>query len=291
MSNANEQWDIVTSVGLTALGVAAARAIETGRDGALVRDHFAGPFVRAADPPQPMPTSPQDPATAADHWSWMADFLAVRSRYFDEYFAAASRSGIRQVVLLAAGLDARAHRLDWPAGTRVFEVDQPGVLEFKERVLAEQGAQPACERQVVDTDLRENWTKALTEAGFDPSAPTAWLVEGLTPYLPAAAEQQLFDEIDRLSAPGSQVGVEWVHDITAMVDDQAFHQSSDELGVDLRQIWSTEPRTPADERLRGLGWAVDAESLAAAGARWDRGFDASGGQLVGEHGRLATARR
>lgn len=291
MANTNEQWDIVTSVGLTALGVAAARAVETGRDGALIQDHFAEAFVQAADAPRPMPTSPQDPAAAAGHWSWMADFLAVRSRYFDEYFAEAGRSGVRQVVLLAAGLDARAFRLDWPTGTRVFEVDQPKVLEFKDRVLAAQGAQPACERHVVDTDLRENWTKALTEAGFDPAAPTAWLVEGLTPYLPAAAEQQLFAEIDRLSAPGSRVGVEWVHDVAAMIDDPEFRRTSQLLGVDLNDLWNTEPRTPADERLREQGWALRAESLAEGGARYGRVFEGAEGSLIGDRGRLATAHR
>lgn len=288
----NEQWDIVSSVGLTALGVAAARAVETGRTGALVQDPFAARFVGAAEPPTPMPTGPEHRAAAEDHWTWMADFLAVRSRYFDDYFAAAGRTGVRQVVLLAAGLDARAFRLGWPAGTRVFEVDQPRVLEFKDRVLDEQAAQPTCERHLVDTDLRENWTKALTEAGFDPSAPTAWLVEGLTPYLPAAAEQQLFAEIDRLSAPGSRVGVEWVHDIAAMLQEDAFRESSSNLGVDLAEIWSAEPRTPADERLRGQGWAVDAEALGEVGARLDRPFDASSGaQLIGDRGRLATAKR
>lgn len=291
MVNANQQWDIVTSVGLTALGVAAARAVETGRDGALVRDRFAEPFVRAANPPQPMPTSPHDPATADGHWAWMADFLAVRSRYFDEYFAEAGRSGVRQLVLLAAGLDSRSFRLDWPAGSRVFEVDQPKVLEFKDRVLAEQGAQPASERRIVDTDLREDWTSALTAAGFDPSVPTAWLVEGLTPYLPAAAEQQLFAEIDRLSAPGSRVGVEWVHDVAAMLEEPAFRPSAELLGVDLAELWSTEPRVPADERLRGLGWAMRSETLAEAGARYGRAFDSAEGRLIGEHGRLGIAER
>ena len=288
----NEQWDIVSSVGLTALGVASARAVETGQDNALVQDPFAEHFVRAANPPTPMPTGPQDPAAASDHWTWMADFLAVRSRYFDDYFAAAGDSGVRQVVLLAAGLDARAFRLDWPAGTRVFEVDQPKVLEFKDRVLAERGVRASCQRQVVDTDLRENWTKALTEAGFDPSQPTAWLVEGLTPYLPAAAEQQLFAEIDRLSAPGSRVGVEWVHDISAMLAAPTFQQSSTSLGVDLADLWSSEPRTPADERLRGQGWAVEAETLSQVGARHGRRFNGDdNGRLVGEHGRLAVAKR
>lgn len=291
VTSTNEQWDIVSSVGLTALGVAAARAIETGRGGHLVQDRFAEPFVRAANPATPMPTSHEDPAATSGHWAWMADFLAVRSRYFDEYFAAAGESGVRQVVLLAAGLDARSFRLDWPAGTHVFEVDQPKVLEFKDQVLADNAVRPTCERHVVDTDLRENWTDALLAAGFDPAAPTAWLVEGLTPYLPAAAEEQLFAEIDRFSAPGSHVGVEWVNDIGAMLDNPMFQRSSDQLGVDLRDLWSGESRTPADKRLRGQGWSLSAETVGQAGARYGRTFDAEAQQVIGDHGMLATAQR
>jgi methyltransferase (TIGR00027 family) len=286
-----QQWDIVSNVGLTALGVAAARAVETGREGALIRDPFAEPFVRAANPPRPMPTTPRELDTASEHWGWMADFLGVRSRYFDEYFATASGAGIRQVVLLAAGLDARAFRLDWPDGTRLFEVDHPKVLEFKNQVLAERDARPTCERHVVDADLRENWTKALTDAGFTPDTPTAWLVEGLTPYLPAAAEQQLFTEVDRLSAPGSQIGVEWLNDIHAMFGDRMMGESSEEIGVDLRDLWNTEPRTLVDDRLRALGWVLDTETLAQAGARYGRSFETNGGDLIGQHGRLATAQR
>lgn len=291
MVNANQQWDIVTSVGATALGVAAARAVETGRDDALIHDRFAEAFVRAAEPSHPLPTSPQDPAAAEGFWPSMADFLAVRSRYFDDYCAEASRSGIRQLVLLAAGLDTRPFRLDWPDGTRIFEVDQPQVLVFKDQVLAAQGARASFERHVVDTDLRDDWPGALATAGFDPSAPTAWLVEGLAPYLPAAAEQELFAEIDRLSAPGSRVGVEWVHDLAALLDEEKFRSSADLLGVDLTELWNTEPRVAADERLTGLGWAVRSEPLAEAGARYGRSFDAERAHLIGKHGRLGTARR
>lgn len=103
--------------------------------------------------------------------------------------------------------------------------------------------------------------------------------------------EQLFAEIDRLSAPGSRVGVEWVHDVAAVVEQAAFRQSSANLEVDLAEVWSAEPRTPGDERLRGHGWAVDAAALREVGAH-GRPFDASSGaQLIGDRGRLATAKR
>jgi hypothetical protein len=103
----------------------------------------------------------------------------IRTRFFDDYLTAAIAARCHQVVLLAAGLDTRALRLAWPAGTRVFEIDLPGVLSFKDSVLAAQGAVPRCERIKVPADLCTDWTAALAEAGFDRSTPAAWLAEGL----------------------------------------------------------------------------------------------------------------
>ncbi len=138
----------------------------------------------------------------------MIDSQAVRTHFFDAYFAAAAQAGIRQIVLLAAGLDSRAYRLDWPAGTIVYEIDLPKVLEYKTETLAGHGATPIAERRPVPVDLRHDWPQALRDNGFDASQPTAWLAEGLLPFLPAAAQEALFVAIDALSASGSQVSVE-----------------------------------------------------------------------------------
>src|SRR6185312_7496555 len=183
-----DSWEITESVGATALGVAAARAVETARDDALIRDEFAYLLVSAAGPEWAQMAS-SDPAWIGDDEEFRQlhdmsrDYQAVRTHYFDEYFHAAMRAGIRQVVILAAGLDSRAYRLNWPAGTTVFEIDQPKVLEYKTSTLDAHGAQPRARRVPVAVDLRDDWPAALIAAGFDPSQPTAWLAEGLLPYL------------------------------------------------------------------------------------------------------------
>jgi methyltransferase (TIGR00027 family) len=113
---------------------------------------------------------------------------------------------VQQTVILAAGLDARAWRLDWPAGTVVYELDQPQVLQFKQTAL--DGKHPKAGYVGVPIDLRENWPQALQKRGFNPGSPTAWLAEGLLPYLPSAAQDLLFERIQSLSAPGSRLAVE-----------------------------------------------------------------------------------
>ena len=133
----------------------------------------------------------------------MIDFMAVRTAFFDEYFLNAAASGVRQVVILAAGLDARAWRLPWPDGTTVYELDQAKVLEFKSTTLQARGAQPTSRLVSVAVDLRQDWPTALQEAGFDASSPTAWSAEGLLRYLPAQAQDLLFERIHALSPAGS----------------------------------------------------------------------------------------
>jgi methyltransferase (TIGR00027 family) len=140
----------------------------------------------------------------------MGNYQAVRTHFFDAYFAQASGAGIRQVVILASGLDSRAYRLDWPAGTVVYEIDQPKVLEYKSTTLTENGTRPSARLHHVPIDLRLDWPKALHEAGFDGKQPTAWLAEGLLMYLPGDAQDRLFEQITDLSAPGSRVAAETV---------------------------------------------------------------------------------
>lgn len=138
----------------------------------------------------------------------MINYQAVRTHFFDAYFAAAAAAGIRQVVILAAGLDSRAYRLDWPAGVTVYEIDLPKVLQYKSETLAGHGAAPIADRRPVAVDLRHDWPQALRDNGFDASQPTAFLAEGLLPFLPAAAQEAMFASIDALSASGSRVSVE-----------------------------------------------------------------------------------
>jgi methyltransferase (TIGR00027 family) len=218
-----DTWDLASSVGVTATMVAAARAVATRADRPLINDPFAEPLVRAVgvDLLTRLATGQVDPndlndvhdgaaasAGSAGAMSRMADNMAVRTKFFDEFFLGATRAGIKQAVILASGLDSRAYRLAWPAGTVVYEVDQPQVIEFKSRTLAELGAAPTVDRRVVAVDLRDDWPAALRGAGFDPTQPTAWSAEGLLGYLPPEAQDRLLDTITELSAPGSRLATE-----------------------------------------------------------------------------------
>ena len=215
-----DTWDLASSVGATATMVAAARAVASRAERPLISDPFAEPLVRAVgvDLLTRLATGEvnandlndvHDGATgSAGAMSRMADNMAVRTKFFDEFFLDATNAGIKQAVILASGLDARAYRLQWPAGTVVYEVDQPQVIEFKSRTLADLGAAPTAERRVVAIDLREDWPAALRAAGFDPAQPTAWSAEGLLGYLPPDAQDRLLDTITELSAPGSRLATE-----------------------------------------------------------------------------------
>ena len=212
----NDTWDIASSVGATAVMVAAARAAETARDGALINDPYAKILVADAgtgaweymlDDDFIAKVAEAD-AELAPLFEHMGNYQAVRTLFFDDFFARAVEAGIRQVVILAAGLDSRAFRLPWPAGTTVYEIDQPKVLEYKSATLAAHRVQPSADRREVPIDLRQDWPAALRDAGFDPAAPTAWLAEGLLMYLPADAQDRLFAQVTELSAPGSRVAAE-----------------------------------------------------------------------------------
>jgi methyltransferase (TIGR00027 family) len=200
-----DTWDLASSVGATATMAAAARAIASREERSPIDDRFAEPLVRAVgvDLLARLASGEVPPGDLVEQ-VWI-DVAKVRTRFYDEFFLEA---GITQVVILAAGLDSRAYRLPWPAGTVVYEVDRPRVLEFKTRTLAELGAEPTAGRRVVAADLRGDWPGALRAAGFDPARPTAWSAEGLLGYLPPDAQDRLLDTVTELSAPGSRVATE-----------------------------------------------------------------------------------
>lgn len=201
----DDEWDIVSSVGYTALLVAGWRALHAMSAQPLVRDDYAKHFITASADPY-LTGLLADPGTSQGATAFPR-LYGVQTRFFDEFFSSAAEGGLRQAVIVAAGLDSRAYRLNWPSGTTVFEVDQPKVLEFKGRVLAEQGAEPAARRQAVAADLRDDWSIPLRAAGFDSQRPTAWSVEGILPYLTGDAQDTLFTRISDLSAPGSRLAI------------------------------------------------------------------------------------
>jgi methyltransferase (TIGR00027 family) len=212
----DDTWDLASSVGTTATMVAAARAMASKDARLPIDDPFAEPLVRAVGIPffVDMIDGRLDLAQLGDGGAERAQAMvagmAMRTKFFDEYFAAATDRGIRQAVILASGLDSRAYRLPWPQGTVVYEIDQPAVIEFKTATLAELGAEPTATRRPVGIDLRGDWPEALRAAGFDAAAPTAWLAEGLLIYLPPEAQARLLDTITGLSAAGSATATEYV---------------------------------------------------------------------------------
>ena len=267
----DDTWDPATSVGATATMVAAARAIAT-TDG-LIDDRFAGPLVSAVGVDF-LTRWANGELTAADTdaegggfgLSSMAAAMAARTRYFDTFFADAAAADIRQFVILASGLDARAYRLDWPAGTTVYEIDQPDVITFKTTTLSGLGASPTADHRTVAVDLRDDWATALTSAGFDTGTPSAWIAEGLYGYLPPDAQDRLLDAITELSAPGSRLGSEAVPDTS---------------GFDTEEARETMREQTA--KWRDHGFDLDFSDLTFSGERNDVGtyLDARGWTSVG----------
>ncbi|MBF9070049.1 SAM-dependent methyltransferase [Streptacidiphilus sp. NEAU-YB345] len=185
-----------------------ARANESKRPDRLFDDPYAAAFVRAAAASAASASVQVPRGEPSEARRAMSAHLVLRTAFFDDYLLdAVGTGGCTQVVLLAAGLDARAFRLDWPDGVRLFELDLPDTLAFKERVLAAEQAEPRVSRTVLTVDLREDWAAALVAAGFDPGARTAWLIEGLLIYLEAADAAALLKQVGKLSAPGSRLSL------------------------------------------------------------------------------------
>jgi methyltransferase (TIGR00027 family) len=265
----NDTWDLATSVGATATMVAAARAVATKADNPLINDQYAEPLVKAVgvDFLTRWATGDLDiTGVDSDDSSWklqqMPDAMAARTRFFDAFFHDATQAGIRQAVILASGLDARAYRLDWPADMTVFEVDQPEVIAFKTQTLSELGAAPTADRRTVAIDLRNDWPAALLEAGFDKSQPTAWIAEGLLGYLPPEAQDRLLDNISALSADGSRLATEAIPDVSDVDREKAremMQQATEQWrshGFDLNfeELGYEGERADVAEYLDGLGW-------------------------------------
>ncbi|OBI46485.1 SAM-dependent methyltransferase [Mycobacterium kyorinense] len=238
MRSESDSWDLASSVGATATMVAAQRALAAAGPEPLIDDPFAAPLVRAVGiDVYTRLVNHEIPVEADSEFDpdRMARGMGVRTRFYDQFFLGATKSGVRQAVILAAGLDARAYRLPWPAGTVVYEVDLPEVVEFKTTTLSSLGAEPTAERRTVAVDLRDDWPAALRAAGFDADAPAAWSAEGLVVYLPPDAQDALFDNITTLSSGGSQLACEFVPDTTIFADERwrTHHERMSELGFDI----------------------------------------------------------
>ncbi len=262
----DDTWDLASSVGVTATLVAAARALASRQDDPLIDDPFAAELVRAVGVGA-LTEALEDGSDLADQEATrtMIEVIAVRTRFFDDFFIEAGKeSAIRQAVILASGLDARAYRLPWPAGTTIYEIDQPDVIDFKSGVLADLGISPTAERRSVGVDLRDDWPTALRGHGFDSTAPTAWIAEGLLIYLPPDAQDRLFDNITTLSAPGSRIATEYHPDggsgIAERTSSMRAQWAGQGLDLNLGDLLYGGEREPVVDCLTRLGWQVSART-------------------------------
>jgi methyltransferase (TIGR00027 family) len=302
-----DSWDLASSVGATATMVAAARALASKEENPLISDPYAEALVRAVgidfftklvDGEVSLGDGGEADA-ALNTARLMTDMMAVRTRFFDDFFlgaglpatsdtgaglpatsdTGAARTGVRQAVILASGLDSRAYRLPWPGGTTVYEIDQPQVIGAKTAAMAEIGASPTADLRPVAVDLRDDWPAALRDAGFDATQPTAWSAEGLLVYLPPDAQDRLFDNISALSAPESQLATEYHPDGGASIGERA-RAMRDEWGdhgfdVNIADLFYAGERTPVADYLTSHGWQVSTRTRPDMFKLYDRPFPES----------------
>lgn len=273
-----------TGVWATAVGVARVRAMETAREQPLFRDPLALAFATAGGrgPGAPPPTRADE--AARRRWLGVAFSIVIRTKFLDDLLDRAVASGVRQVVLLGAGMDSRAFRMDWPAGTRLFEVDTAEPLGFKASVLRQERAVPRCERITVPVDLREDWPGALAAAGHDPAQPTVWIAEGLLIYLPQDAVQLLLERIGALSAAGSRMG------LTLGSPGVIERFRGDAAPGSAASMWVSEmPEDPVGW-LDGLGWEAETFTLRERAAAYGRPLPTPPQQDEGTGGLVSAVR-
>jgi methyltransferase (TIGR00027 family) len=277
----DDSWDVTEGVGATAVGVAWSRSEESSSSCPLFTDPYARLFVEAAQQ-----RGWQLPSEVfRERIRRISGYAASRTKWFDEFFIAAGPNGVTQAVILAAGLDSRTWRLPWLDDSVVYEIDQPKVLAFKVETLQAHGVNPVARYVPVPIDLRQDWPKALREAGFDSSEPTAWSAEGLLPYLPADAQDLLFERIHRLSARGSRIAVEsfgagfFDSDYLASRREHLRRLSEEAGGADgrdafdVQDLWYIEERTDVGEWLSRHCWQVTSTDAADLMTRYGRAPD------------------
>jgi methyltransferase (TIGR00027 family) len=290
----HDTWDPVTSVGTTATLVATARALAT-RAG-MINDPFAESLVQAAGVDFFTQVASGELAISDlgdnNGFGLLIDLFAVRTRFFDNFFSDAGQAGIRQAVILASGLDTRPYRLWWPAGTTVYEIDQPAVIEFKTQTLRALEATPTADRRALGIDLRRDWPEALRRVGFDAAQPTAWIAEGLfIGFLSAAAQDRLLDSVTALSAAGSRLAADYLPGRGQPVasEEHALADRWRPYGFDASMAELTYPDEDhnAAEALAALGWktvvAELAELFTATGLPGLRRQDLAGAPVAGRY--------
>jgi methyltransferase (TIGR00027 family) len=248
----------------TALAVAAGRAVETSRADPLVADPFASALVVAArshlDLPTVWPAEPAEAPPLQQPLLLASIYIGMRTRFIDDFLQ--SDTPTAQTVVLGAGLDTRAFRLEWPAGAKVFEIDSATVLKFKAHVMSRLAAEPRCELISLPADLSLPWRKQLLATGFDPGQATTWVLEGLLPYLDAASQRAVLGEVAALSAPGSRAVIERAVALPKTDDIEAkLREFSEQTGLPMSELLArADPPDPV-ELLEPAGWRCSGHTV------------------------------
>ncbi|MFD7203203.1 class I SAM-dependent methyltransferase [Streptomyces sp. NPDC059893] len=274
-----------SGVWATAVGVARVRARETAREDPLFRDPLALAFATAGGVGLDSPPPERGNEEERRRRFGVASSIIIRTKFLDDLLERATEAGIRQVVLLGAGMDSRAFRMSWPAATRLFEVDTAEPLGFKASVLRQEGAVPGCERITVAADLREDWPGALAAAGHDPALPTVWIAEGLLIYLPEDAVDLLLDRVGGMSATGSRMG------LTLGSRGVLARFAEDAAPGSPASMWVSEmPEDPVGW-LSGLGWDAEAFTVRDRAAAYGRPITTPPQLDEGPGGLISAVRR
>jgi len=258
---------------MTALAVAAGRAVEASRPDRLIDDPFAAPLVERAqssvDWPLAWPANPLD-APPLQHPILLAStYIGMRTRFIDDFLEPAEQT--RQTVILGAGLDTRAYRLAWTAGARVLELDLAAVLEFKAQVMTGLSAEPGCELVSLPTDLSLPWAGQLQAAGFDRHQPTTWIIEGLLPYLDAAAQLLTLQEVAALSTPGARAVIERAVALPRTEDFEArLREFSLQTGLPMSELLARSDPPDPTRVLGQAGWRCTEHPVEELCSRYDR---------------------
>jgi methyltransferase (TIGR00027 family) len=277
----DDTWGPDSGVGMTATFGAVARALASNKG--LIDDPFAEQLVRAAGV-QYFTRMVDDERYADDGGdnavvTGLITLLGAHTRFLDEFLATAGRAGIRQVVILASGLDTRPYRLWWPPGTTVYEVDQPDVIDFKTAVLRGLGAELNANRRAVGADLRRDWLTAMQRVGFDAAQPTVWIAETLLiGFLPPDGQDQLLHDVTAVSAPGSRFAGDHLPTWTSfqLEAGQTFVDTWRQFGLDVDLAGLTYPGEyrAVPQYLADHGWqtvernAADLFGAIGMGTQW-----------------------
>jgi methyltransferase (TIGR00027 family) len=258
MYGMTDSTDVFSGPALTALGLAASRTVESGRPDRLIDDPLARVFFEAADVSLPMrldwPT-PGEITTGTERLHLHGSrYIGLRTRVYDDVLLAAAEGGIRQGVLIGAGLDSRAFRLALPADFHVIELDRKPLLEWKETVLETEGVRSRCRRSWIGADLRGAWSSELPGSGFDAGAPTVLIAEGVLPYLTPGEQAHFLAELDSIATADSVLALDRiVHDRHS---GNRIASLSRRSGLDMTELLAPGESNGIVAALQDRGWTV-----------------------------------